>query len=196
MSLAAASGSAGDGVHFHRVQPNGSAWHDHPTDFESPAVSDGTNLPSYKEINFCRADTVNCPQPGLVALFAGQCPNTWVEHTSYRGYYLRGEDGNGTWGEIGGAPFHSHTIAGHSATASLNYGHTHQFAVGYYPHLSVPLVFGGTVPRPYSPFGHKHGGSMSHGGGHSHTVATGTDFDSGMTNNEPAWRELVVCELL
>jgi hypothetical protein len=180
------------GYHTHSVSMGPDATHRHRLYAYSGTTGSGSHVPPYREALFCRASASTCPVDTTTALFTQACPAGWSELTQYRNLFLRGDDGNGTPNETGGSAQHSHTFAAHdhSGTTSSD-GHRHPVGTGAASNFTnVPA---GAGDWAFADDSHTHSGTTSVSGSHPHSVASQAAGVTGVTTNDPAWFEVVVC---
>jgi hypothetical protein len=48
----------------------------------------------------------------MIAMFDGACPSGWTEVTAFRNRFVRGHDGDSSYGETGGSDTHDHSYSG------------------------------------------------------------------------------------
>lgn len=189
-------GNLVSGVHTHTFTISTSS-HSHTAPSQVSNLDSSSLVPAYKEVTVC-THAVSSPVPNsadVLVLAEAACPAGWTEAIGYRDRYLRGHDGDGSFGELGGNDAHSHTGPSHDHSgATTNDGHSHTTS---WSDPSVEVLNGvATGPddaQPASRF-HDHGNpSTASGGSHSHTLNSAGS--SSATNAAlPVYKEIIVCE--
>jgi hypothetical protein len=131
---------------------------------------------------------------GAIFAFDDACPAGFTERVEFANRYLRGHNGDASFGETGGAATHTHLVAAHTHTLVPVGGfHSHQVSFGAAAENTTTSVGGalvGAAPQ------HTHAaGTSIEGGPHMHPVATAATITSAPAANEPPFREVVLCEV-
>ncbi len=187
------TGSAATGGHTHNWSSIfGDDNHSHTEASTSAGSTADSHVPAYLEVVFCSKDstsTAAVPPSGTLALFDGACPVGWSEDVNYRNRVLRGHDGDGFYGETGGADTHVHTVNhNHGGTVDWDAGHSHAFNFGG---PSATIFGDGAALQTYASAGHTHSSSSNAGGSHTHTV--NAEAPAVTAAGLAVYREAVVC---
>ncbi|HUS68664.1 MAG TPA: hypothetical protein VMZ28_29210 [Kofleriaceae bacterium] len=137
---------------------------------------------------------------GMIAMFAGSCPNGWTEQTAMRGRFPRGEPG-GDPGSLGNGGSddavvvsHSHSVSGSTNTTG---NHTHTQSVtanpGSCPGSGIARADWNNDTSDLCTYPQAE--TWSANGNHSHTVTAtaATAGESGAGKNRPAYQEVIFC---
>lgn len=131
---------------------------------------------------------------GVIIPFDDVCPAGFTERIDLANQYLRGHDGDATYGETGGSASHTHQIAAHLHTLALA-GTIHAHTLTFATTTSVVGVATGGSLSGAAP-AHNHTITADNAGGpHAHAIASAPALTSGSAPNLPPFREVVLCEV-
>jgi hypothetical protein len=162
------------------------------------ALGAADSFPNYHEVTVCQATEQSPVASGTLVLYDDvACPEGFSEKADFRDRFLRGNDGDDTYGERSGSDMHDHDTAhnqgGLTETVSHNHNGTATVGGADSTIITARCCRGSEGPRSAATGGHTHGAAVGAAEAHAHAMSDGTPSIT-MSSNVPTYRELIVCE--